>query len=290
MKRCVVHIGMHKTGTTSIQNSLNLYEDPSFYYARIGGHGNHSVPVYSLFSEHPERHNLNRHRGQNPAVMAQYIQSIKADLERSISEAGDRTLIISGEDIGILKEADIARMHDALRPHYDDIQILAYVRPPMSFMNSALQQMVRSGGRAVLNFDKLYRSYRASYEKFDNVFGRDAVMLKLFDRKELRGGDVVKDFCATIGLDFPPDRIKRDNEFFQGIHHASLPVQQLLRGQRTRASLRKRSTPHQQCPERAWINKFSFAPSLLKSVLQEMPKNLLDRERMAGSSTTAPPR
>ena len=32
MSTCIIHVGMHKTGTTSIQQSLNGYSDDEFYY------------------------------------------------------------------------------------------------------------------------------------------------------------------------------------------------------------------------------------------------------------------
>ena len=254
MPKCILHVGMHKTGTTSIQNSLLNFENDKFLYARLGGDANHSVPIYSIFSEHPEKHFLNRTR-RNNGTLQDYIDRIRNDLSSSIKAAGDRTLIISGEDIGVMAEDDIKRLADYLSAHCSSTQVIAYIRPPMSFMNSAFQQTVRSGRRTTLNLPKLYRNYRGSFEKFDTHFGRENVLLKPFDRKKLIGGDSVIDFCSTIGLEFPADRIHRANEFFQGVHLAGLPVQQVLRGQRPRASLRKRGTPHQQCPERAWINK-----------------------------------
>ncbi len=210
MKKCVVHIGMHKTGTTSIQNSLHRFSDTSFYYANIGASGNHSVAIYSMLTARPENHLGNRHR--SPAMLAEYIQNVQNDLCHSLSAAGSRTLIISGEDIGQLQEDALIRLRDLLLGDRDEIQILGYVRPPKSFVSSAFQQQVRSGGISRIDLGKLYRNYRNSFEKFDRIFGRDAVTLKLFDRQALVGGDSVLDFCATLGIDFPASRISRHNE------------------------------------------------------------------------------
>ena len=53
MKRCIIHIGMHKTGSTSIQRSLQGYRDDRFQYARLGKTANHSLAMYSLFAADP---------------------------------------------------------------------------------------------------------------------------------------------------------------------------------------------------------------------------------------------
>jgi hypothetical protein len=202
---------MHKTGTTSIQNSLNYYEDDKFYYARLPGDANHSVPIFSLFSATPEKHFLNRARVANGSL-DQYIASVRQSLEVSIEQAGDRTLIVSGEDISTLSGNAIELLAEYFQDHFTSTKVLAYIRPPMSFISSLFQQAVRSGRCTELNLKKLYRNYRGIFEKFDLYFGRDNVILKKFECSELVGGDSVRDFCSTIGVDFPVSRIKRANE------------------------------------------------------------------------------
>lgn len=211
MPKCILHVGMHKTGTTSIQNSLNYYEDDKFYYARLSGDSNHSVPIFSLFSSTPEKHFLNRVRVANGSL-DQYIASVWQSLEVSIEQAGERTLIVSGEDISTLAGNEIELLAEYFLDHFTSTKVLGYIRPPMSFMNSLFQQAVRSGRRTELNLQKLYRNYRGIFEKFDLCFGRDNVILKIFERSELVGGDSVRDFCNTIGVDFPASRITRANE------------------------------------------------------------------------------
>lgn len=212
MRTCVIHIGMHKTGTTSIQKSLQKFSDAKFYYADLCGASNHSVAMFSLFSRTPERHHSHSGIGTDPNSMKAYLKAAARDLDKSIRAAGDRTLIISGEDIGKLQVEDLRRMHDRLKRDYDDIRIIGYVRPPMSFITSMFQQMVRSGGRSRFDLHQIHPRYRTRLKKFDAVFGRDRVTFKLFDRRRLAGGDAVVDFCSTLGLDFPRDRIVSGNE------------------------------------------------------------------------------
>ncbi len=50
MKEVILHIGLHKTGSTSIQNALKGYNKngvKSVAFEEV----NHSIPMYTIFSE-----------------------------------------------------------------------------------------------------------------------------------------------------------------------------------------------------------------------------------------------
>ncbi len=210
MKTCIIHVGMHKTGTTSIQKSLFDFEDSSFYYARIGGGPNHSIPVFNLFSENARAYK--RSHRLTAGDMLRQTSITETELLDSFEAAGDRNMIISGEAIGVLKKRRLEALRNWLTPHFDAVSIIAYVRPPLGYMSSAFQQKVRGGAIWSLASRKLYRSYRGSFEKFDEVFGQSSVSLRLFERDALVQGDVVADFCATIGLELPAERAVKANE------------------------------------------------------------------------------
>ena len=282
-KKCVLHVGMHKTGTTSIQNSLTNYEDENFFYAQLGGHGNHSVPMFSVFSSAPEKHFLNRTRSNTPGQLAQYIDQISAELRKSIKQSGERTLLISGEDIGLLKEHELSGLKEFLSSFYENIQIIAYIRPPQSFMNSAFQQTVRSGRRVAMNLHNLYRNYQDSFEKFDQVFGIENVLLKAFDRSKLIGGDSVVDFCSEIGLNLAPHRIVRANEssskefvclLFQYNRYCKSTGKEPMSGgeaHRINAFLSHLGN-----------TKFQFSPDLLRNILDRNARDLEWIEKRLG--------
>lgn len=283
MRKCVVHIGMHKTGTTSIQNSLHRFSDASFYYANIGGSANHSVAMFSLLAARPENHALNSHR--SPAMLAEYIRTTQNELRASLSAAGSRTLIISGEEIGYLQEDALMRLRDFLLSDCDEIQILGYVRPPKSYISSAFQQMVKSSGLSQIDFGKLYRNYRNSFEKFDRTFGRDAVTLKLFDRQALVGGDSVLDFCATLGIDLPESRISRHNDsisretlclIYQYNQYCVEKNVEAMTGAQSRAILR-----HVRPISNS---KFRFSPQLLDLVVDAHVEDIAWMEHRLGAS------
>lgn len=57
--RCILHIGMPKTGTSSIQETLSQENEiEECEYLKIGPSSNHSTIIYSLVSKRPELHHV----------------------------------------------------------------------------------------------------------------------------------------------------------------------------------------------------------------------------------------
>lgn len=212
MRQCVVHIGMHKTGTTSIQHSLKDFEDDQFYYARLLGRSNHSIPMVCLFGSPSERMSKMKHRSAGRKRLDMLTAAAAGDLQRSIEAAGERTLIISGEGLSTITQPGIGDMKERLERDYASIRIIGYVREPISFMSSAFQERVRAGNVAKLNVDSLYKSYRKRFEKFDAVFGRDNVTLRYYNRADLLAGDVVRDFAALVGIESEVPTVRNANQ------------------------------------------------------------------------------
>jgi len=212
MIRCIVHMGMHKTGTTSIQESLNNFEDDKFVYAKLGNHGNHSLPVYSAFADNPNSHHLHRASQRDDDAVRAYVAQVWIDFDRSFAKARGRTLLVSGEDIGVLPDRILVKLRDYLRSRAGDVKIVGYVRSPAGFMQSHFQQRVKSATVRSFDPEAMYRNYRDSFEKFDAVFGRENVTLWKFNPAAFPESCVVQDFCARLGIRFPKRRIVRLNE------------------------------------------------------------------------------
>jgi len=212
MSRCIIHVGMHKTGTTSIQSSLNKFADEHFLYANLGPVANHSAAIHSLFCEAPEDYQVNRSRGLSGAALESYLAEMRTALDKAIEAAGKRTLVISGEDISSLAESELRGLHAYLKKHFEVITIVAYVRPPYGFIISAFQQRLKAGVVREFNINNEYKSYQQRFEKFDKIFGQDNVRLFKFDSKVFPDGCVVQDFCTRLGIRLPASKIIRLNE------------------------------------------------------------------------------
>lgn len=282
MSRCIVHVGMHKTGSTSIQQSLDGFEDDRFVYAALGADANHSLPVFSLFSDRAERHHLHRAAGREGAALRAFNNGILADFERSIARAAGRTLVVSGEDIGVLRPLELERLRRFLEARFDDYRIVAYVRSPGGFIVSAFQQRVKGGALNKLSPELLYRNFRNAFGKLDEVFGRDRVDLWKFDPKAFPGGCAVRDFCSRIGIAFPEDRIVRMNESLSRHAVATLYAYRVL--------AESRGWPPMRGPEAARIGallpgeRFRFSPEVLRPVLESNRADIEWMEERLGAS------
>jgi hypothetical protein len=213
--RCVLHIGMPKTGTSSIQATLVDRELANFEYLRLAEGGNHSTAIYSAFADSPETHHAHIGARRSPAQVQLYAETHRRLLDEELTRSASlrKNALISGEDILFLTHGELARLADAIKKHYSHIDVIAYIRPPISFMESAFQQDVKMGHyRKDRGISAHIPEYRTRLEKFDRVFGSENVHMAKFSRADLTEGDVVIDFCHRLNIPVDAGKIKHVNE------------------------------------------------------------------------------
>ncbi|MBY0334491.1 MAG: hypothetical protein K2X49_27860 [Acetobacteraceae bacterium] len=204
MRTLFLHVGMHKTGTTSIQQTLHahqaaLREAGLSWFA--DAEPNHSRVVFSAFTGAPHLYHVNRRHGlHRPADAAQHAAESRARLTAFLHGAPGPGLILSGEDIGMLGEAPIRRMLAAFRPHVERIVVIGMVRPPRGFIASAIQQRIRGG--ALLDGIEdggVMPHYRARFEPFLTAPEVAETRLHLYTPATLDGGCSVATFLRLVG-------------------------------------------------------------------------------------------
>ena len=152
-KTCYLHLGFHKTATSSFQetcasNSALLKDSfgltyPTFICSANGKKvNNHSIPIFSMYCDHPSRYHVNVRWGVGnkiDEVNASYKKQFVQSLERSES------LVISGEGIALLPPENLNRLLGDIRQYGYDINALAVVRSPYSSLCSEIQQTIKMG-------------------------------------------------------------------------------------------------------------------------------------------------
>lgn len=242
----ILHVGMHKTGTTSIQRSLQDLSRARARYVQLGG-SNHTVPIVTAFSSDPTQMGMHRRAGRDAGELAVLKEKTLERLRSELSLAGEfDKFVISGEGIVALAPPALRALRSTLVAQVPRVQVFAYVREPVGYSVSAFQQRVKSGGAG----HRLAQAdYRKKFERFINVFGRENFSVRVFSRDRLKDGSVVADFCATWGLPYDPRQEVRTNESI------SEPVVKLLH-------LFNREGPAAQT-DRRWRNaRVDFAASL----------------------------
>lgn len=197
MNTIFLHIGFHKTGSTAIQSAVSKVDNEHFVYAKLG-HENHSIPLYTAFSEKYESYHVWKSRGESGDSLESRRNKYRERLISFVSENKRRNIIISGEDIRSLSVAGLKELQNSLSVGQHQIQVVAYVREPLSFMRSVLQENIKNGHNQTKPSPT---NYRSSIEKFWKVFGAESVKVRSYERENLKDNDVIADFCDLIGLD-----------------------------------------------------------------------------------------
>jgi len=201
MKEVVIHIGPHKTGTTSIQEVLNGYSDQTTKYAALGS-SNHSQYFTGAFSGSYESSHLFQHylKKEKDLIRQRFRSKLKDELSSGFS-AYER-IIFSGESVSALTESELKELHSFLLIFAEKVTIVAYCREPISLTSSIFQQVVK-GGKC--SFDIKIKKYRDYFEKFLNVFGHNNVIIRPFDKELFFNGSLIADFSNILNLKVLPN-------------------------------------------------------------------------------------
>lgn len=181
MKQAILHVGLHKTGTTSIQNSFKDYDDGDTAYAKLGP-PNHTTPFIALF----QNNNVVDHwtnRGFSEKKVEDLINQHWLTLTKQLSRKHSR-IIFSGEGISDLNTEQLFKLKNTFNEHQRDVVVFAMVREPLGMTASLFQQMVK-GGKCLQSerTDKDVINYSLS-KKVNNiltVFGKENTRILRFE-------------------------------------------------------------------------------------------------------------
>jgi hypothetical protein len=188
--RLFLHIGVHKTGSTSLQVRFSGNPDT------LKRHG----ILYPLgrFKQHPHQHS--ELVGLATEAKADELMSLLRGVHDEAVASGCHTVVLSGEDISLLPQKRIELLRDALRSAGFKPTAVAFFRPYVDHVRSLVsEQMKMRGGFATPH---RIAAWLGRYEgaeiaaRFAAAFGADN-----FVRHDLaEGEDSVALFDMDIGL------------------------------------------------------------------------------------------
>lgn len=207
----IIHPGMPKTGSSSIQKTLGTRPSADYGYLSYTT-GNASGLFALLFEEPIDAYHAFKRSGASVTELEALREVWRGKVSEQLQAETRPRIILSAERMAMASEAAIRRMHDFFAPYVTCFRVVGYVRPPAAFLASTFQQHVKGHGLDRLNLDSLWPQYRLGLGKFDTVFGREAVTLRLMERDQLHGRDVVLDFAHVLGLELAPQDVQTTNE------------------------------------------------------------------------------
>ncbi|MBF0122427.1 MAG: sulfotransferase family 2 domain-containing protein [Candidatus Omnitrophica bacterium] len=212
--KVIIHFGMDKTGSSSIQQSLYRKPfDARFYYLDLG-YSNSKDAVVSLFGS-LERVGRLKKKGATSFEQAMMKAGFGRRLDEQMALAKGKVAILSAKEISTFNQYELASLRAGLLARgASPFVAMGYIRPIKSFAESHFQEALKLNFRGAKwsEISRFFPRYRHRFEPFDKIFGRDNVQLLKFDPSLFPKGDVVLDFCSRIGMTFPPERSVRMNE------------------------------------------------------------------------------
>lgn len=181
--KLILHIGLHKTGSTSLQLALARTSGP-FLYPKTG----RDTKAVHAFGQHLLA----------PALKEGERSPLWRDLLGEIEGAG--LVILSSELFHLLDDAEV----EALKHYIPHAEVVMYLRRQDRFFQSIYGMNVLYTGEIRELSDYTLEAdldYNRVYRRWARYFHVTAVP---FERQSLVGGDIVADFSQRIGLPLVP--------------------------------------------------------------------------------------
>ncbi len=203
---------MNKAGSTSIQHLFKGYSDGQVQYLHLPqsasllhDNGNHSYHLEMRFKKAVPSHFFS-----SPKPGAQRVERarLRRDFDQAVSEA-KHSLIISGEVMYEWRDPQtIRRTARYLRARFGRVQGLVYVREPIGYMRSLVQQLIQMRAPDLeAGFERFYPRYRQRLRNWEAALGRGRLEFIPFDSTAASSTDLLLDFASRTGAS--PDWVKK---------------------------------------------------------------------------------
>jgi len=197
MKKTIyLHVGSGKTGTTSIQKTL---------FENINAMKKHGV-LYLVESDisHSSIFSWDGNMKQNIEIYFKKLQKLLYKNDNF------HTIIVSSENMMGLPVSILEMIKFIFKSDNIEFKIVAYIRNQINHLPSHYLQKVKDPFQDYKgDMNSFFESYKHIYgnehvfimNNYTSVFGKENIIVRIYDRSLLVDGDSAKDFIKTLGLD-----------------------------------------------------------------------------------------
>ena len=221
MTRFLLHIGRHKTGTSSLQHFLftnrERLEAQGLYYPQAG--------LAQVAHHDIARHLHLKQRQTLPQPERRRLALTMKALRDEVASRSD-TVLLSSEAFQNCHPQWLAAQFAP-----PDSRVVVYIREQVDYLVSSYQQKVHATGYAASLAEyaaAVTINYDAFLTRWERIFGRERVQVRTYSRARLIDGDIVADFGDAIGLDLGRDYQRPANEQNPSIGGALLELKRLV--------------------------------------------------------------
>ena len=212
--RAVIHIGMPKTGSSSIQEFLKLNREA------LLSRGIRYAPLNPAFGSQFElaatgvvgagqtirdAHSRLILQLPTPQAEAAYVDRYRQFLDDGLAHWTEDLFIASSEHIQpwLHQSAMMQALDRFLTARFTDVRYVIYLRDQAELMISSWSERIRRG--ETLDFDTHLDgrlkalNFNWIVTKWEEAVGADRLDVRLLTRDALVQGDLIHDFCAVMG-------------------------------------------------------------------------------------------
>jgi len=210
MTTVYIHIGAPKTATSTLQAVLasqhkSLLKQGVLYPRKLRHGDAHHLLVCDLIYKHKNIKMPDFWYGNKPRGEA--WKSLRDEVE----SYGDKihSVVVSSE-LFFGQTRDVGAMLEDIRDQLAgyDVKIVSYLRRQDQLYSSFYNQDVkgaRQWGGPALEFYNTHQIFQKDYyellEMWAAVFGRENIVVRPFEVKQLKNEDIVEDFCDLMGVE-----------------------------------------------------------------------------------------
>jgi len=231
--RVVLHIGMPKTGTSSIQDFSGENEkalrQEGVLFARAGrvlSFKDKRRHMGFSFACHPvdadPTHLMRLHGLTGSMARRRYANRFWRRFDREIArQKGIHTVVLSEEDLSLTPHVGLTRTaHDMLNQRFTEVQVMCMLREPFALLSSSYVQAVKIGTGETWDVyrDRMLDAglFFTRIQHWLEVFGRDQMKIRVLQH------DALAPFASVVGFKMPYTSARTTN-----VSMSSLGVEQL---------------------------------------------------------------
>ena len=210
MRKLILHIGAHKTGSTSIQGFLYRNREAL------------AEQSWELISNEGAL-NLSNLVSFRLSKKGRAVYSFKPDALEKLElklQAACRNCVISAEDFFFINDINaIESLKKTLSQQFEKITVLLYLRRQTEMALSQKAQGAKTiqsamtFGNSPFPLPEItgnvieYLEYDSKLDLWSKYFGRENLLVRIYERTKLIEGDVVSDFIVTSGIPVIPETL-----------------------------------------------------------------------------------
>ncbi|MFZ9736627.1 MAG: hypothetical protein ACO3EZ_01290 [Prochlorotrichaceae cyanobacterium] len=228
MKIIYLHIGIHKTGTTFLQNVLSknrikLLEN-GYYYPTS------AIPNSSFPGHHFLPRTLSQYQDKFDTISTKKKASIEVWgklLDEINDQETSRSIVISSEDFCLLSSDEILKLKNYLNGFA--VTVIIYLRRQDEFLLSLYSELVKKGYYKSIDVAFHEYSERLNYNKLLNrwasIFGKNNLRIGIYQKSQC----LLSDFFKKINLEIKLEELQlHDMQYNQIINGKTLKVIRFL--------------------------------------------------------------